>query len=211
MAEKILRQISIEKRINLQVKSAGIATHDGSSASINAMKILEKKGIDSHHSSQIITPELLEWSAVILTMTKQHKNYLHKIYPDIKDKVFTLNEFVDTYEEDEEISQRLDSLYADLEIKQSLFMGKYQEKIRALEMEYNIIRQRVNEIQAEIKSYQDMLEQELVELKEEIQKIQQEQNALDIADPFGGTIEDYEVCAVQIESAIQKLLLKIKV
>lgn len=91
MAESVLRHYANETH---SVKSAGVFAMPGESASKHAIQALQKKGITIDHSSKQINDELLDWSSVILTMTGNHKQFLLTRYPQHKEKLYTLYEYV---------------------------------------------------------------------------------------------------------------------
>lgn len=76
--------------------SAGIAAFNGQSASNNAIAaLLEEWNIDiKGHTSKGLREEDLEDAWLILTMTRSHKNAVLGAFPKIRDKVFTLKEYV---------------------------------------------------------------------------------------------------------------------
>ena len=89
MAAAIMNQLGIE------AKSAGIFAAAGSDASPNAKQVLSENQIEYQHSSQPVTPEILDWATHILTMTETHKLHLLQSYPSVQAKTFTIKEFVD--------------------------------------------------------------------------------------------------------------------
>lgn len=95
MAEKIFRKLVTEEGLseNIEIKSAGIFAFDGASASSNAQRVLEGKGIAEPHSAQMVTPGLMEWATLILTMTRSHKAALIQTYPHMAEKIYTLKEY----------------------------------------------------------------------------------------------------------------------
>lgn len=99
MAEGIFKD-SLKNRDKLKekysVSSAGLAATDGDRASDNAVKaLLDEWGIDiSNHRSKRLTQRDLTDSDIILTMTRSHKNSIISAFPQLKDKVFTLMEYV---------------------------------------------------------------------------------------------------------------------
>ncbi|MEX0935819.1 MAG: low molecular weight protein arginine phosphatase [Gemmatimonadota bacterium] len=59
--------------IQLAVKSAGVATWPGAPASEGARRATARHGIDlGDHRSRPLTPELVEWADLILTMSPSH-------------------------------------------------------------------------------------------------------------------------------------------
>jgi protein arginine phosphatase len=77
-----------------EIRSAGVSAYDGQPASAHAHQVLKERGIENDHKSTRINDELIEWSDVILTMTNSHKQAILTYFPAVKDKVFTLKEFV---------------------------------------------------------------------------------------------------------------------
>ncbi|MGP7817035.1 low molecular weight protein arginine phosphatase [Niallia sp. 01092] len=90
MAEAILKN---KKLKNVEVKSAGVYAMDGGAASNHAQEVLAEKGIDHHHTSSMLTKELLDWATHIFTMTTGHKNAIAAQFPSSIEKTFTLKEF----------------------------------------------------------------------------------------------------------------------
>jgi protein-tyrosine phosphatase len=95
IAEKIFRKIIAEEGLSesIEIQSAGTFAYNGVTASSNALRVLESKGITEPHTSQIVTPELMEWSTLILTMTRSHKASLLQAYPHMAEKIYTLKEY----------------------------------------------------------------------------------------------------------------------
>lgn len=89
MAEALLK----EKSSRVNVKSAGVFAQDKMPANENAVEALREHNIDSVHSSQVITNELLTWAHIVLTMTEGHKQIVEESYPHYKEKVYTLIEY----------------------------------------------------------------------------------------------------------------------
>lgn len=58
---------------NVQVKSAGVSAHPGAPASAEAVTVARRQGVDlSAHMSQPLTPALVSWADVVLTMGPSH-------------------------------------------------------------------------------------------------------------------------------------------
>jgi protein arginine phosphatase len=91
MAEAILKSKNIS---GIEVKSAGVYAATGVPASQHAQKVLEEQKIDHHHQSSALTRELTDWASFIFTMTAGHKDSIVRMFPGVKEKVFTLKEFV---------------------------------------------------------------------------------------------------------------------
>jgi len=91
LAENLLRHKAGER---YQVKSAGVAAFPGGDATSHVKSLLQEKGIEMNHSSQMVTPELLDWADIVLTMTEGHKALLMDHFPEKADYIFTLKEYV---------------------------------------------------------------------------------------------------------------------
>lgn len=94
MAEAIFNYIN--KIDNVKAISAGVATTFDSIASRNAATVLENNiGVDiSTRSAVQLNGEHVKKSDLILTMTYSIKNYLIGLFPDAKNKIYSLNEYV---------------------------------------------------------------------------------------------------------------------
>lgn len=92
MAEALLKDKLTNNSI--QVESAGISALNGGSILPNTDRILKSRGIKYTGKSQPVTLELIQQSDLILTMTRSHKYILLSQVPTVKDKIFTLKEYV---------------------------------------------------------------------------------------------------------------------
>ncbi len=77
------------------VSSAGISAFDGDTASKESIEVMKSIwGIDvSSHRATTLKKADIDESNLILTMTRAHKRFLASMYPEAKDKIFTLKEF----------------------------------------------------------------------------------------------------------------------
>ena len=91
MAEAILRNKELD---GVQVKSAGIYAMEGGEISENAKAVLEQEQISFGHITSQVKPEDIEWADLILTMTLAHKNMILLSFPEVRDKTYTLKEYV---------------------------------------------------------------------------------------------------------------------
>lgn len=98
MAEALFRKLVTQlPNLHVNIKSAGTAAADGQPASRNAIQALQELGMDlTDHRSKAVTDELIQEADLILTMTDSHKHYLLSLYPDAKNKTYTLSEFTST-------------------------------------------------------------------------------------------------------------------
>lgn len=94
MAEGLLKDLSMKKNLDLELKSAGVFAMDGESASENAVAALNKFNIDiSNHKSQSVSKELVDDADLILTMSRSHKENLLLNFPNVRNKLYLLNEY----------------------------------------------------------------------------------------------------------------------
>lgn len=97
MAEVIFRDlIEKNKDINqeVRVESAGVYAMANQPASAQAIRAMEEEGIDlKSHRSKPLTKEMIDRADIILTMTRNHKNAILQMNPEVRDKVFTLKEY----------------------------------------------------------------------------------------------------------------------
>lgn len=94
MAEVIFNSLCTLE--NVKAFSAGLSIVKNSKTSTNAAYLVkENLSLDiSERQALQLTFEMLGNSDLILTMTKSMKNMILNQYPNIRDKVFSLNEYV---------------------------------------------------------------------------------------------------------------------
>ena len=91
MAAGLMNKIAIEEDLDVRIESAGLFAAEGSPASDEAIEAMKKYDVDlSDHRAKQITPELIEKSDVILTMTTAQKMLLSEVAGD---KTYTLCEY----------------------------------------------------------------------------------------------------------------------
>ena len=94
MAEAIFNHINnIE---NIKAFSAGVSSVKGSSTSKNSAAVVEfNTGLNIAGRKAVqLTSDMLETSGLILTMTYSIKNYLVGLFPNYKNKIYVLTEYV---------------------------------------------------------------------------------------------------------------------
>jgi len=78
----------------IEFSSAGIAAGSNGSASYQAIVVLKELGVDlSRHQSAQVTPEIIRQAALVLTMTRAHREHLKRLLPSAAKKIFTLGEY----------------------------------------------------------------------------------------------------------------------
>ena len=96
MAEGLLKKkIRSEKMEDcMQVASAGLAVWQGCGPSEGAHWVMEARGVNIvGHQARQLTPQMVEWAHLILTMTRAHKEAVLAMAGEKKGQVFTLAEF----------------------------------------------------------------------------------------------------------------------
>lgn len=79
----------------IQIASAGLYAYPGSPASPEAVDVMRGYGVDlSTHLSHGVQREELLAAEIVLTMTTGQKAQLVAEFPEVKDKVFVLREFI---------------------------------------------------------------------------------------------------------------------
>lgn len=91
LAEHLLKAMAKDR---YEVKSAGIAAFDGDAAAEHVHQVLREKGITIKHRAQPVTPELIDWADLVLTMTKQHERILQESFPEQVEKIAALKAYV---------------------------------------------------------------------------------------------------------------------
>lgn len=132
LAEYLLRHKAGER---FDVKSAGVAAFDGGQMADHVQKILAEKGIQTEHTSQNLTLELVQWADLILTMTSAHQEKLRLHFPEKESAIHTIKLFVEPGVEDANVSDpfggSLDTYretMAELDILLDTFIEKEGEK-----------------------------------------------------------------------------------
>ena len=102
MAEGIFNQILADNDDDDgHVTSAGISVYVSTSASAEAIEVMEDMGVDiSDHMSTQITEEMVVNADLVLVMTTGHKNILIDLFPEHTEKIFTLLEYAYGSEDD---------------------------------------------------------------------------------------------------------------
>ncbi|MCJ8012805.1 low molecular weight protein arginine phosphatase [Paenibacillus sp. KQZ6P-2] len=136
MAEALLRKMAMERGVEVEARSAGVAAMDGMSMSRHAEAVLRDHDIDDRLMSKSLQAEAVNWSDLILTLTGGHKQHVIRSFPQAADKVFTLKEYAENDTDVLNDMAELDSLYATWEVKRSL--GQHlsdEERERLIEIQ----------------------------------------------------------------------------
>ena len=97
MAEGMFKKMLEERtkgNSKIEVISAGISASPGISPTFEAISVMLEQGIDiSQHYAQELQEELIKKADLILVMTNEHKEYIHKEFPFAQNKTFLLKKF----------------------------------------------------------------------------------------------------------------------
>lgn len=131
MAEGLLKKITSESGLSLDIQSAGLQTFAGIPAAPEAIEACKAKGVDiSGHQSQPLSKALILDRDLILTMTLKHKELILRKIPDLAGKVELLSEFAGdgTTDIEDPIDQPLERYKATLDQIESYLLkakGKF--------------------------------------------------------------------------------------
>jgi len=96
MADGLFRKKLNDRKINnIEVYSSGIYASIGDTPTYEARRVMEEYGVDikKHRATNIKYSEIKNMD-LILCATTTHKNEVIYMYPELKDKVFTMKEYV---------------------------------------------------------------------------------------------------------------------
>jgi protein-tyrosine-phosphatase len=82
------------KGLDIQIRSAGTAASSEQPMSFAMETILREKGIEPTHRSQRLQWDLIDWSDLILTMTRAQKYLLLSQIPAAAPKLATFREYI---------------------------------------------------------------------------------------------------------------------
>lgn len=98
MAEKLLKKKIDEKNLNdkFSIYSSGISAYSDDRPTYEAVKVMNdeyKVDLSDHRATPIIDSKIEEMD-LVLCMTRAHKQILSSIYPNLKNKIFLIKEYV---------------------------------------------------------------------------------------------------------------------
>lgn len=94
MAHVMFEKMAKEKNKNVQVYSCGVYAQNGDTSTYEAIETMHEYGIDlKKHRATNIRNSNIKNMDIILCATTSHKNMVINIYPELKEKVFTMKEY----------------------------------------------------------------------------------------------------------------------
>ena len=95
MAESIAKCEALKLSLDVNFRSAGVFAFNGDSASTNAILAMKDIGCDlTNHRAMPLEAALKNEYDIILTMTQSHKMAVLLKFPQLKDNIYTLAEYV---------------------------------------------------------------------------------------------------------------------
>jgi len=94
MAEQILIEKAAKSKLPISVSSAGVMAMTGDPMTPQSVDAMVKRGFTpTKHTSQDLTPKILEEADLVLTATLEHRGELARMLPKASKYSFTIDEF----------------------------------------------------------------------------------------------------------------------
>ncbi len=94
MAEQILIEKAAKAKLPIAVSSAGVMAMTGDPMTPQSVDAMVKRGFTpTQHTSQDLTPKILEEADLVLTATLEHRGELARMLPKASKYSFTIDEF----------------------------------------------------------------------------------------------------------------------
>ena len=108
MAHKLMeKKIKDNDLKNIEVYSCGIFAENGDAPTYNAIEVTKEYDVDlKEHKATNIRDSKIEEMDLILCPTISHKYFVMQMYPNLKDKTYTLKEYVNKNKEDKDLDIR---------------------------------------------------------------------------------------------------------
>ncbi|PYV23458.1 MAG: hypothetical protein DMG27_15630 [Acidobacteria bacterium] len=88
MAAGLLKRLAQSKGLAIEARSAGLAPHIGQRVAENAAKAMAELGIDiSGELSKKVTPDLVRWADLVVTVQQEHADYFAEDFPEATSKL----------------------------------------------------------------------------------------------------------------------------
>ncbi len=210
MAEALAKYYLTNKgknKANIVVCSAGTGAVDNDPASYEARKVMSELKIDlEKHRAKALTPALIQEADLILTMTQRHKDHILNFAPEARGKVFLLKEYGEGTEKIKALQGEAQALYEEIQRKKRQFFQEHQGEILALEEKKKKLLQDLQEVEAELDSWERKLDKIAKEETTKLQKLEEKAYNLDVSDPFGYPVEYYRTCRDELQDCVYKAM-----
>lgn len=211
MAEPLMRMRLNQEGLGdqVEVRSAGVGTAGGQAASQGTKHVLQARGLDGDaHMSSRVDDELVKWADLILTMSNSHKRAILERHIEAFDKTFLLKEFLDDDPKSLQIFEEMDRLQAEAQTKQALFLSEHADELERLQERYQ--EGADEQAEQELTALQEQLEASVQAESERMLELVGQLPDYEISDPYGGTQEEYDACAVELERLLDKLVVRLQ-
>ncbi|MFZ7133019.1 MAG: hypothetical protein ACOWWR_11730 [Eubacteriales bacterium] len=206
MAEGIMKNLL--KDHDIQIKSAGTSVFMIGQANNKAIHVMKEMGIDiQKHASRPITVEMIKDADIILTMAEHHKNKVISMYPEAKEKTFTLKEYA-SEEKFLKNKQEIIDLENIVDSKKNQYLDVHLDEIHTLiEKKKNLLSQ-IDEIEAQLEKHKIKIKEFI---RQDVEKISLlEEYSLDICDPYGKDLTEYRKTAKEIKDTLERIVQKFR-
>ena len=95
MAEAMLKKIAQDKGKKVEVQSCGTDAYNGDFSTDEAIEVMKDEynvDLKNHRAKNIMNADIQEFD-LILCATRRHKIFVQQMFPNLKDKIFTIKEF----------------------------------------------------------------------------------------------------------------------
>lgn len=208
MAAALFQRILREKGAlgQIEVRSAGVAAESGAFASRFALEALREIDVDlAGHKATRINEQLVQWADLILAMTRRQKETVIAAYPEARDRVHVLKEFLISIKDREEQEQALYELHKRMSEKRNQFSERQHPNIEQLRQRRTELLQELQDVEQLLATRQAELLEQLRPEREAVERIERWRTAVDVLDPFGQPLEAYRECRDELQDSLLKL------
>ena len=95
MAHGILEKLAKDKKKDIQIYSCGTSAKTGDKATFSAIEVAKEYNvnIEMHKATNILETNIEEMD-YIFCATKNYKEYIMHLHPEVKNKIYTIKEFI---------------------------------------------------------------------------------------------------------------------
>ncbi len=213
MAQALMEQLLRENNLlgKVEVRSAGVAADSGAPASRFAQEALREIGLDlSYHRGRQIDAAQVEWADLILTMTRRQREALIAAFPQAREKIHLLKEFLITPADREQWEQELYQLHRQMATKREAFAAEVHPNIGELRVRRAELLQELEEVEQLLAERQAELLERLRPERTRIDQIEQQRSLVDVTDPFGQPLEVYRMSRDELKDNLERLLQRLQ-
>ncbi|BCV23041.1 low molecular weight protein arginine phosphatase [Moorella sp. Hama-1] len=204
MAAALAAHLAATRSLDANITSAGLAAREGEPATPAAVQALAEMGLDlSSHRARQLTAAMVKEADLILTMEAGHRERILRDYPAARGKTFTLKEYVQGPVDPALVRRRLE-LAGEIAAREQEFTAAHRRELEELDREADSIEER-RQKEARRRQLEAELAAGLKPLLAELARLQAAAD-LDIADPYGRSLEVYRATARELGQLIGQAL-----